>query len=137
VNRAPRNEANQLSDNRKPTHWPVRANELASLTAGYRRWLARQPLSLNTRRTYLGRVSGVPAASELFTTSLRLARAGRFVLDLRGFHQIMDTLISPSLLDRGREGGLNRLLPRFALRFRTFILGSAQETPVVYDLSKP
>jgi len=29
---------------------------LASLTAGYRRWLARQPLSVNTRRTYLGRV---------------------------------------------------------------------------------
>src|ERR1700737_4615415 len=44
------------SDNGKPIHWPVRADELASLTAGYRRWLARQPLSVNTRRTYLGRV---------------------------------------------------------------------------------
>jgi integrase/recombinase XerC len=29
---------------------------LATLTAGYRPWLARQPLSVNTRRTYLGRV---------------------------------------------------------------------------------
>jgi Phage integrase, N-terminal SAM-like domain len=29
---------------------------LARVTAGYRYWLARQPLSVNTRRTYLGRV---------------------------------------------------------------------------------
>ena len=44
------------SDNRKPARSPLRADELATLTAGYRRWLARQPLSVNTRRTYLGRV---------------------------------------------------------------------------------
>jgi site-specific recombinase XerD len=44
------------SDNRKPTRAPLRADELVSLRAGYRRWLARQPLSVNTRRTYLGRV---------------------------------------------------------------------------------
>jgi hypothetical protein len=44
------------SDNRKPTRSPLRADELVSLTAGYRRWLARQPVSVNTRRTYLGRV---------------------------------------------------------------------------------
>jgi hypothetical protein len=29
---------------------------LASVTDGYRLWLAKQPLSVNTRRTYLGRV---------------------------------------------------------------------------------
>jgi hypothetical protein len=32
------------------------AEELGRVTAGYQRWLARQPLSVNTRRTYLGRV---------------------------------------------------------------------------------
>jgi hypothetical protein len=44
------------SDNRKLTRSPVRPDELARVTAGYRDWLARQPLSVNTRRTYLGRV---------------------------------------------------------------------------------
>jgi integrase/recombinase XerC len=29
---------------------------LATVTAGYRLWLAKQPLSVNPRRTYLGRV---------------------------------------------------------------------------------
>ena len=44
------------SDNRKPIRSPVRLDELASVTDGYRLWLARQPLSVDTRRTYLGRV---------------------------------------------------------------------------------
>ena len=44
------------SDNRKSTGSSIKAAELASLGAGYRRWLARQPLSVNTRRTYLGQV---------------------------------------------------------------------------------
>src|SRR5580704_1175437 len=44
------------SDNRKPIRSPVRPDEFASVTDGYRLWLARQPLSVNTRRTYLGRV---------------------------------------------------------------------------------
>ena len=46
------------SDNRKPTRSPLslRADELARLTAVYRLWLAKQPLSMNTRRAYLGRV---------------------------------------------------------------------------------
>src|ERR1700720_1922737 len=44
------------SDNRKPIRSPVRPDELASVTDGYRLWLAKQPLSVNTRRTYLGRV---------------------------------------------------------------------------------
>jgi hypothetical protein len=44
------------SDNRKSTHSPVMAEELGRVTAGYQRWLARQPLSVNTRRTYFGRV---------------------------------------------------------------------------------
>ena len=44
------------SDNRNPIRSPVRPDELASVTAGYRLWLAKQPLSMNTRRTHLGRV---------------------------------------------------------------------------------
>jgi hypothetical protein len=44
------------SDNRKPIRSPLRPDEFASVTDGYRLWLARQPLSVNTRRTYLGRV---------------------------------------------------------------------------------
>jgi site-specific recombinase XerD len=31
-------------------------DELERVTTGYQRWLARQPLSINTRRAYLGRV---------------------------------------------------------------------------------
>jgi Phage integrase, N-terminal SAM-like domain len=44
------------SDNRKPSDSPVKPDELTSVTAGYRLWLAKQPLSVNTRRTYLGGV---------------------------------------------------------------------------------
>ena len=44
------------SDNKKRARPPLRADELTNLAAGYRRWLARQPLSANTRRAYLGRV---------------------------------------------------------------------------------
>jgi hypothetical protein len=49
-------QGKSTSDNRKSTGASINAAELASLTAGYRRWLARQPLSVNTRRTYLGQV---------------------------------------------------------------------------------
>jgi hypothetical protein len=49
-------QGKSTSDNRKPTVSPVRPEELTSVTAGYRLWLAKQPLSVNTRRTYLGRV---------------------------------------------------------------------------------
>ena len=49
-------QGKSTSDNRKSTGSSIKADELASLTAGYRRWLARQPLSVNTRRTYLGQV---------------------------------------------------------------------------------
>ena len=44
------------SDNRKQTAPPLAAAELGRVTAGYQLWLVRQPLSPNTRRTYLGRV---------------------------------------------------------------------------------
>jgi len=45
-----------ISDNRKQTAPPLAATaELGRVTAGYRLWLVRQPLSPNTRRTYLGR----------------------------------------------------------------------------------
>ena len=44
------------SDNRKRTAPPLAAAELGRVTAGYQLWLVRQPLSPNTRRTYLGRV---------------------------------------------------------------------------------
>ena len=43
------------SDNRKQTAPPLAAAELGCVTAGYQLWLVRQPLSPNTRRTYLGR----------------------------------------------------------------------------------
>ena len=43
------------SDNRKQTAPPLAAAELGRVTAGYQLWLVRQPLSPNTRRTYLGR----------------------------------------------------------------------------------
>ena len=43
-------------DNRKQTAPPLAAAELGRVTAGYQLWLVRQPLSPNTRRTYLGRV---------------------------------------------------------------------------------
>jgi hypothetical protein len=35
---------------------PIMPDELGRVTTGYQRWLARQPLSVNTRRAYLGRV---------------------------------------------------------------------------------
>jgi hypothetical protein len=44
------------SDNRKQTAPPLAAAELGRVTAGYQLWLVRQPLSPNTRRTYLGRI---------------------------------------------------------------------------------
>jgi site-specific recombinase XerD len=46
----------RASDNRKQTTPPLGAAELGRVTAGYQHWLVRQPLSPNTRRTYLGRV---------------------------------------------------------------------------------
>ena len=48
--------AKTASDNRKLTHPPVMAEELGRVTTGYQHWLTRQPLSVNTRRAYLGRV---------------------------------------------------------------------------------
>ena len=48
--------AKTTSDNRKSTHPPVMADELGRVTTGYQHWLTRQPLSVNTRRAYLGRV---------------------------------------------------------------------------------
>jgi hypothetical protein len=45
------------SDNRKQAAGrPLTAAELGHVTAAYQHWLVRQPLVLNTRRTYLGRV---------------------------------------------------------------------------------
>jgi site-specific recombinase XerD len=45
------------SDNRKQVALPLTSAELGRVITGYEHWLGRQPLSPNTRRTYLGRVS--------------------------------------------------------------------------------
>jgi integrase/recombinase XerC len=48
--------AKTTSDNRKSIHPLVMADELGRVTTGYQHRLTRQPLSVNTRRAYLGRV---------------------------------------------------------------------------------
>ena len=58
----------------------------------------------------------------------------RVVLDLRGLHQIMDTLISPSLLDGGAKG-LNRVIAALRTAFPDIHWGQLRKTAIVYDLS--